>query len=148
MPVARRPASFLVVTAIGVAACSAQPPGFLDASGVEAEMRLTAATTPFPPGADAGRLTVDDRSASYQAGSGRSMVEFRAMCAWYREWLATRETSPSRAERAVSVVAIFPEWATYRLHMDGSAREHIDELIDAVRADRPQPVEAEVRINC
>lgn len=134
---------------VAVAACdSGGPPGFLDKPGVEAEMRRAVATTPFPPGADAGRLTVDDASGSYEVGFGLSMVEFRAMCAWYREWLGNRTLDPARTARAEAVIAVFPEWATYRLHMDDSGRDHIDRLLEAVHEDQPGPVADEVRINC
>jgi hypothetical protein len=132
-----------------VAGCDpAQPSGFLDAVGIEAEMRQAVATTPFPPGADPGRLTVDDRSGSYEVGLGRSMIEFRAMCAWYREWLGTREADLDRARRAAAVIAVFPEWATYRLYMDDSGRDHVDRLVSAVREDQPALVGDELRINC
>ncbi len=140
----------IAATLLLVAACdSSQPPGFLDKAGIETEMRRAAATTPFPPDADPGRLTVDDPSgSSYQVGFGQSMVEARAMCAWYREWLSTRETDVARASRAEAVISVFPEWATYRLYMDDSGRDHVDRLLGAVRADQPGPLAEEVRINC
>jgi hypothetical protein len=139
----------LAAAVLLVAACDAAgPPGFLDRAGVEAEMRRAAATTPFPPNADPGRLTVDGPAGSYEVGSGLSMVEFRAMCAWYREWLGTRRVDLGRAARAEAVIAVFPEWATYRLHMDDSGRDHVDRLLDAVREDQPDPVADELRINC
>jgi hypothetical protein len=139
----------IAATVLLVAACDpSRPPGFLDKTGIETEMRRAAATTPFPPEANPGQLTVDDASASYQVGFGLSTVEARAMCAWYREWLATRETDLARASRAEAVIAVFPAWATYRLYMDDSGRDHVDRLLGAVREDQPRPVAEEVRINC
>jgi hypothetical protein len=123
-------------------------PGFVGADWIEAEMRSAAAVTPFPPGYGAGDLTVEDRSGSYEVGSGRSMIEFRAVCAWYEYWLGGYEASNQRQRHAaLTMMRRFPTRESFR-SADASFRELNDEIIAGAERNEPAELVRFLENNC
>jgi hypothetical protein len=85
----------------------------LDSRAVADEIVLAKATTPMPAAATYRPIALDP-GGSYGRGSGRSMVEFQAACAWFDAALgAHADGAVESSTRAMAVVAEIPRWWTF-----------------------------------
>lgn len=113
--------------------------GSVAGADVWSAARAIAATTQRPPGA-----TVSVAWVAALAGTGRPVarldlaatVERRAMCEWYRYWLAA---GPDGRRAARAVIDQIPGWPGVNA---GASRRSAVLVAAAVRADEPGPVHA------
>jgi hypothetical protein len=121
--------------------------GMIDAAEAQAEANVALAEIPVPPGADVS-VKIEDTSAIYQGGYGRSAVQGLALCAWFRYWLDGITSDDAQKTRASTAAAkVFPSWAIY-LNADQSFRDVIDSAVDKANLGDPSPMAQFVKVNC
>lgn len=85
----------------------------MSAAEVAREMEVAKDRTPLPPGVGWQPINLDP-TASYGRGSGRTMIEFQAACAWFGYASeASREGDGRKLDLALSVVRAVPTWETF-----------------------------------
>ena len=103
--------------------------------------RTIAATTPRPPGATVSIAWVGPLAATGRPVARLTVaatVERRAMCQWYRYWLAT---GADGRRAASAVIEQIPGWPGMS---EGPSRRSAVLVAAAVRANQPGPVRAGV----
>lgn len=120
----------------------------LSAQQVAAEIEHTKAVTPLPPGATWQQVDLPPAD-SYGEGSGRSQIEFQALCRWLETAMATRREDPLRSHVEV-VLAGIPSWRTFsnRDKGDGTMQSMIQHLVDAAISDESTAPERFITVNC
>jgi hypothetical protein len=127
--------------------CGKSDSGLKNADDAKAEIQAAQSEFPLPPGASYQPIDLDPAGA-YQAGSGRQMIEYQAMCAWNKFWVRAMadgdSTAISTAERMADAIRT---WDFYR---SGSSafRSHIDAMQDAARLGDPSQLKQEIELNC
>lgn len=125
----------VVVVLLGVlvlfAACG-PPAGFVSGADIDREADAARAVTPLPPGASYPSYTHDPGGA-YQPGTGRSEVEFQAMCAWFRYWAeAIAKDDQAAAAQAAAMWDRIRTWSVYR-SFDRASRDYVDSMVERAR---------------
>ena len=140
----------VVVAAALLGACSGSPQQMEDAAGVRAEMAAAMALTPLPAEATWQPIELDP-GGTYGRGSGRSMVEFQAACAWFD--LAVRaaaaEDSPTLA-RAMAMARVVPTWWSFNdpvVSVD-SMRQMVARLVEDAERHDMAAMARFVEVNC
>jgi len=148
-----RPSFFAVILGVAllVSACggttASAPPGMMNAGAAQAEIAAALKDVPIPPGATI-LPTIQDQSGTYQVGYGHTLVEGRAMCAWFRYWLAAIDGNrPADATRAADVAKLFPTWVIYR-DGDISYTSLIDTVVRKANLGDLSPMAQFVAVNC
>ncbi len=148
----------VVAAVAALGACTGQPAqrdpdvmtAPLDVRAVADEIAAAKVTTPMPPGATFAPIKLDP-AGTYGRGSGRSMVEFQAACAWFD--MAVHAQAPGDAEtsgRAMTIVAAIPSWWTFS---DSTAADHtlralVGEVVASAQAGDTAPMARFVQLNC
>lgn len=125
----------VVVVLLGVlvlfAACG-PPGGFVGGADIDGEADAVRAVTPPPPGPSYPSYTHDPGGA-YQPGTGRSEVEFQAMCAWFRYWAqAIAEDDRAAVVEASAKWDRIRTWSAYR-NFDRASRDDVDSMVERAR---------------
>lgn len=138
----------LGLTAAGLLLAACGPPtGFVSGADIDREAEDARAVTPLPPGATYPSYTHDPGGA-YQPGSGRSEVEFQAMCAWFRYWAeAIAKDDQAAIDRASTMWDEMRTWSPYRV-ADAARRRHLDSIVERARLGDPSGFLDEVKLNC
>ena len=117
--------------ALVLAACGPRA-GFVSGADIDREAEDARAVTPLPPGATYPSYTHDPGGA-YQPGSGRSEVEFQAMCAWFRYWAeAIAKDDQAAIDRASAMWDRIRTWSVYR-SFDRASRDLVDSMVERAR---------------
>jgi len=138
--------AWILLLALAFAACG-RPDGFGSAADVEREIEAAKAATPLPPGATFSPIRLNS-GADYQRGSGTSMIQFQAVCAWFDYWAKAIVGNDDRAEARASAIADeIRTWPSY-LGSDVSLRSAWDSIIDQARLGDPSGLVQMVELNC
>jgi len=89
---------------------------------------------PFPDGYD--------KNGQYEAMYGQSIAFGVYMCSWEQEWLDTRSTDTSRADKALSVLQSMPDNVIFQKTYDDSLRSDISDAIDKAALGDPSDVQS------
>lgn len=137
--------AFLVALAAG--ACQPLETQGFRAGAVEAQAAEARARVPMPPGATFRPLVLE-KDGVYEAGEGRSLIEFQSMCAWYGYWLeALKQADGERIEEARATVTTFATWETYR-SMDQSGRDFLTSIAQRAELGDPSGLTEMIQNNC
>lgn len=136
----------LLALAVVLVACG-RPAGFGGAEDIQREIDTAKATTPLPPGATFSPIKLMS-GADYQGGSGTSMIQFQAACAWFGYWADAITSGDANAEAQASAMADqIRTWQTY-VTSDISLRSAWDSMIDQARLGDPSGLVQMVKANC
>ncbi len=118
---------------------------------INAEIAAAMKTTPVPPGYVFPDLSVPDDGSVWGSYGGQSMVEFSAMCGWYRDWtVALAGSDRSRMNRDRAMMDKFFNWKTIADPnlADESVRDGLRRLNAAADAGDPAPINEFLAGNC
>ena len=121
----------------------------VSASETRAEFERVKGETPLPAAAGWKPVIIDD--GWYGQWGGGSMVEFQALCAWFREAAdASRENDAGRLATADEVLADIPSWRTFSdpALMDRTSRAFVLRLVDHARRREFVEVRRYLTANC
>jgi hypothetical protein len=143
---------FLAATFFGLAGCagsgaSSSDPALRTYEQMQNDYRASAAKLVLPPSEAFPDRYDQDPEAKYVRGFGEERAREIWFCAWSRQWLAVRTTSPAEAAVALKeleAVRTTPYWA--RIHY--TERDALDAVVKAARAGDPLPLADEVKLNC
>ncbi|HWP63014.1 MAG TPA: hypothetical protein VNO86_06045 [Candidatus Binatia bacterium] len=122
----------MVAVGLVLAACG-PPGGFVSGADIDREAEQARAVVPLPPGFTYPPPSTHDPGGAYQPGTGRSEVEFQAMCAWFRYWAeATAKDDQAGVARATAMVDQIRTWSAYR-NFDQASRDHLESMIERAR---------------
>ena len=141
----------VVMVAVALAACEARPPELSSAQQFQRELDVAKAQVRLPPSATwPPYVNVQDSSANYSSGGGRSQVEGVAFCLWLQAWLDAARTGDAAAQSdAGAVIMAAPTQEFVRGdNADQTFRDAIDKIVTDVRSGRPAAVALSGRLPC
>ncbi len=113
-----------------------------------AEARQAITEVSLPPGKEIRVEELNIPNGLLEKGTGRSAVEFRAMCEWYRYYLAaSKQQDPIAKEQALAGIRAFPTYSSYSSG-DPTFVRLIDGIAVKLEFGDPSEVTNFVEANC
>jgi hypothetical protein len=137
-----RQIAFLFTIALLAAGCSAgavQPPAIGQGSDMVNERNEEVARLSWPSGAGSPSFAPYPSGFMFEKGVGSNQADIAWVCAWSREWLATRSSDPTRANHALNELGLL-ETLPFYANLEASGRLALMDAIGAARSGDPEPL--------
>jgi hypothetical protein len=148
----------VLVSALVLTGCSdsegEQSNGLKTYDEATAEYQAAQAQLKLPPGAGPeawGAPLLQESGGEpvlYQPGAATTRVHLGWLCAWEKEWLATRGVDAAREGAALKQLESFAEMSTYQQNFDDNSKTFYTQKIAAAKLGDPTKVQEHVTANC
>lgn len=141
-----RSASILLAVAALLVGCDSGHASMIDTGGVQAEIAQAQSVTPLPPGASFAPVQL--QGGNYQPGSGTTMVQYQAACAWWAFWAEAISAADTANQSGASQMA--EEIRTWQVYTGAtqSLRDHWDDFIESAKLGDATGLVQEIELNC
>lgn len=123
--------------------------GFTDFEHIEQEYLNSLEELEWPEGTVLPTKLTGEDAEQYQIGYGNTRASMLWECAWQKEWIATYNSDPERAEKALQELEKAPDM----LYMspqkcDDATRKYFNDNLEKAKLGDPSGFAENIRLNC